>query len=48
MIDLAEFNKIRVVLLSVLPAYEYSWQPGMEPAEKIVALGCSLTPAHSA
>jgi len=38
MIDLAELNKIRVVLLSVLPAYDYWWQPGMEPAEKIVAL----------
>lgn len=38
MIDLAQFNKIRVVLLSVLPAYDYGWQPGMEPAEKIVAL----------
>jgi lysophospholipase L1-like esterase len=38
MIDLAQFNKIRVVLLSVLPAYDYWWQPGMEPAEKIVAL----------
>ena len=38
MIDLAEFNKIRVVLVSVLPASDYWWQPGMEPAEKIVAL----------
>jgi lysophospholipase L1-like esterase len=38
MIDLAQFNKIRVVLVSVLPAYDYWWQPGMEPAEKIVAL----------
>src|SRR5205823_6092855 len=42
MIDLAEFNKIRVVLLSVLPAYDYWWQPGMEPAEKIVALNAWL------
>jgi len=38
MVDLAETNKIKVVLVSVLPAYEYWWQPGMEPAEKIVAL----------
>jgi len=38
MIDLAEFNGIRVVLVSVLPAYDYWWQRGMEPAEKIVAL----------
>jgi lysophospholipase L1-like esterase len=42
MIDLAEFNKIRVVLISVLPAYDYWWQPGMEPAEKIVALNAWL------
>jgi len=38
MVDLAEANGIRVVLLSVLPAYDYWWQKGMEPAEKIVAL----------
>jgi lysophospholipase L1-like esterase len=38
MIDLAQVNHIRVVLLSVLPAYDYPWQPGMQPAEKIVAL----------
>jgi lysophospholipase L1-like esterase len=38
MIDLAEFNQIKVVLLSVLPASDYWWQRGMEPAEKIVAL----------
>jgi lysophospholipase L1-like esterase len=38
MIDLAQFNNIRVVLLSVLPAFDYRWQPGMQPAEKIVAL----------
>src|SRR5262245_13047602 len=30
MVDLAEFNKIRVVLVSVLPAYDYWWQPGLE------------------
>jgi lysophospholipase L1-like esterase len=38
MIDLAEQNKIKVVLVSVLPAFDYWWQPGMQPAEKIVAL----------
>ncbi|MBV8731115.1 MAG: acetylxylan esterase [Acidobacteriia bacterium] len=38
MVDLAQVNGIRVVLVSVLPADEYWWQPGMEPAEKIVAL----------
>jgi lysophospholipase L1-like esterase len=38
MIDLAQANGIRVVLVSALPAFDYWWQPGMEPAEKIVAL----------
>jgi len=42
MIDLAQSHKIRVVLVSVLPAYEYRWQPGMEPAEKIVSLNAWL------
>lgn len=42
MIDLAQFNKIRVVLVSILPAYNYGWQPGMEPAEKIIALNAWL------
>jgi lysophospholipase L1-like esterase len=37
-VDLAQLNGIRVVLVSVLPAYDYCWQRGMEPAEKIVAL----------
>ena len=38
MIDLAEFNHIRVVLVSVLPAFDYWWSRGMEPAAKIIAL----------
>jgi lysophospholipase L1-like esterase len=38
MIDLAEFNHIRVVLVSVLPAFDYWWSKGIEPADKIVAL----------
>jgi len=38
MMDLAEQNKIKVVLVSVLPASDYWWRRGMQPAEKIVAL----------
>ncbi len=38
MVELAEANGIRVVLCSVLPAYDYRWRPGVEPAMKIVAL----------
>jgi lysophospholipase L1-like esterase len=38
MVELAKANGIRVVLSSVLPAYDYPWRPGLEPARKIVAL----------
>jgi lysophospholipase L1-like esterase len=38
MVELAQANGIRVVLSSVLPAYDYRWRPGLEPAQKIVAL----------
>ena len=36
--ELAQANGIKVVLCSVLPAYDYWWKPGVEPAPKIVAL----------
>ncbi len=32
MVDLARANGIRVVLASVLPAYDYPWRPGLKPA----------------
>lgn len=38
MADLAKANRVRVVLCSVLPVYDYRWKPGIEPAPKIVAL----------
>ncbi len=38
MAELAKTNGIKVVLCSVLPAIDYPWKPGLEPAEKIVAL----------
>jgi lysophospholipase L1-like esterase len=38
MAELAKANGIRVVLSSVLPAYDYPWRPGLEPAPKIAAL----------
>jgi lysophospholipase L1-like esterase len=38
MAELAKANNIRVVISSVLPAYEFPWHPGMEPGEKIVKL----------
>jgi lysophospholipase L1-like esterase len=38
MTELARANRIRVVLSSVLPVYDYPWRPGLQPAPKIVAL----------
>ncbi|MCU7549774.1 GDSL-type esterase/lipase family protein [Chitinophagaceae bacterium LB-8] len=38
MAELAKANGIKVVLCSELPVYDYPWRPGLEPAEKIIAL----------
>ena len=38
MAELAKSNKIKVILCSVLPVYDYPWKPGLNPAEKIVTL----------
>jgi lysophospholipase L1-like esterase len=38
MTEIAQANGIRVVLSSVLPAFDYAWRPGLTPAPKIVAL----------
>jgi lysophospholipase L1-like esterase len=38
MVEIAAANHIRVVLASVLPALDYPWRPGLEPAPRIVAL----------
>ena len=35
MAEMATENHIRVVLCSVLPAYDYPWSPGLTPAPKI-------------
>jgi lysophospholipase L1-like esterase len=42
MTEIARANGIRVVLASVLPAFDYPWKPGVEPAPKIVALNAWL------
>jgi lysophospholipase L1-like esterase len=42
MAELARANNIRVVLSSVLPAFDYPWKPGLEPAEKIVRLNTMI------
>jgi len=38
MADIASANGIKVVLCSILPAYDFPWKPGVEPAGKIVAI----------
>jgi lysophospholipase L1-like esterase len=38
MTELARANGIAVVLSSVLPAYDFPWRRGLEPAPKVVAL----------
>jgi lysophospholipase L1-like esterase len=38
MVELAQVNKIRVVLASVLPTLDYPWRPGLKPKDKITAL----------
>ena len=38
MIELAKANHIKVILCSVLPAYDFPWKPNQEPTAKIRAL----------
>jgi lysophospholipase L1-like esterase len=38
MAELAAANQIRVVMCSVLPAFDFPWRPGMTPAPKVLAL----------
>lgn len=38
MVEIAEANHIRIVLASVLPALDFPWRPGLQPAPRIVAL----------
>jgi lysophospholipase L1-like esterase len=38
MAEMATANHIRVVLCSILPAFDYPWQPGLTPAPKIDAI----------
>ena len=35
---LAKTNGIKVILASVLPAYDFPWRPGLEPPGKVIAL----------
>lgn len=42
MVELAKANTIKVILSSVLPANDFPWKKGMEPAEKIIELNKML------
>jgi lysophospholipase L1-like esterase len=38
MTEIAAANGIKVVLCSVLPAYDFPWSPGQYPAQKVIEL----------
>lgn len=42
MSEIAVANGIKVVLCSVLPAFDYPWRPGLDPANKIPALNAMI------
>ena len=42
MAELAKANHIKVILCSVLPAYDFPWRTGSFPAEKIVMLNTMI------
>jgi lysophospholipase L1-like esterase len=42
MAELATANNIKVVLCSVLPAFDFPWRPGLEPAGKVVKLNALI------
>lgn len=42
MAELAKANNIKVVLSSVLPAYDFPWRPGLAPADKVIKLNSML------
>lgn len=38
MVELAKVNKIKVILCTVLPANKFSWNPKLQPADKVIQL----------
>lgn len=42
MVALAKKNKIKVILSSVLPAYDFHWRRGLKPADKIKKLNAMI------
>jgi len=42
MAQLAKAANIKVIISSVLPAYDFPWRKGLQPAEKVVQLNAML------
>ncbi len=42
MVELANANKIKILLCSILPATAFSWRPDLYPADKIIQLNLML------
>ncbi len=42
MAELAKANNIKVILCSVLPAYDFPWRTGSYPAEKVITLNTMI------
>ena len=42
MAQLAQGNNIKVIISSVLPAYDFPWHHGLKPAEKIIMLNSMI------
>ena len=38
MAEIADANGIKVIISSIIPAIEYLWKPGLEPAPKIISI----------
>lgn len=42
MVELARYNKITPIICSVLPAYDFPWRRGLNPAPKVIELNKML------
>ncbi len=42
MAEIANANDIKVIISSILPALDYPWKPGLDPASKIITINKAL------
>ena len=42
MVEIANDNNIKVILSSILPAYEFLWNPGIYPSDDIISLNKNI------